>query len=281
MGKNVIFTLLAILYLLINVVASLNNSTDHYALLSIKSQITFDPNKILGKNWSQGISFCSWIGITCGKRYQGVRGLNLANMGRGDEIGNLSQLQELEMQGNELNGPVPASLGFLGNLQKLNLSENRLYGEVPNSIFNLSSLTEISLRGSSLSGSLPMDICYNLPKLESLRISNNQMSGNIPPSLGRCMNLKLLSLSSNNFSGTIPMEIGNLSKLQILYLHRNNLIDTSSLSLDFLIYLLQPNLLSTTTSWSLANCITEWNNHPFLCLCNNIKDEPCVLEYFD
>ncbi|KAL2528497.1 Receptor-like protein kinase 2 [Forsythia ovata] len=57
-----------------------------------------------------------------------------------------------------------------------------------------------------------------------LRISVYQISGNIPPSLGTCTNLKLLSLLDNNFAGSIPMEIGNLSKLQILYLGRNNLI---------------------------------------------------------
>ncbi|KAL2529058.1 putative LRR receptor-like serine/threonine-protein kinase [Forsythia ovata] len=39
---------------------------------AFKSQITSDPNKILAKNWSQGTSFCNWIGITCGTRHQRV-----------------------------------------------------------------------------------------------------------------------------------------------------------------------------------------------------------------
>ncbi|KAL2519905.1 putative LRR receptor-like serine/threonine-protein kinase [Forsythia ovata] len=141
-----------------------------------------------------------------------------------DEMGKLSQLREIEMQYNELNGAIPTSLGFLDNLQKLNLSYKRFNGNIPNGIFNLSSLVEISFGNNSISGSLPKDICYNLPKLEMLRISVNQISGNIPPSLGTCTNLKLLSLSYNNFAGSIPMEIGKLSKLQILYLARNNLI---------------------------------------------------------
>ncbi|KAL2490822.1 LRR receptor-like serine/threonine-protein kinase EFR [Abeliophyllum distichum] len=228
MGKNVIFTLLTILYVFIYVVTSINSSTDEYALLAFKYQITSDPNKILSKNWSQGTSFCNWIGITCGTRHQRVRGLNLANMGLGgtiakeigglsflrslvisnnnfrgfipDEMGKLSQLREIEMQYNELNGSIPTSLRFLENLQKLNLSHNMLIGEIPHRILNLSSLVEISFGNNSLSGSLPTDICYNLPKLETLRISVNQISGNIPPSLGRCNNLKLLSLSYNNFA---------------------------------------------------------------------------------
>ncbi|KAL2496762.1 LRR receptor-like serine/threonine-protein kinase FLS2 [Forsythia ovata] len=252
MGKNVIFTSLTILYFFIYVVTSLNSSTDEYALLAFKYQITSDPNKILAKNWSQGTSFCNWIGITCGTRHQRVRGLNLANMGLGgtiakeigglsflrslvisnnnfhgfipDEMGKLSQLREIEMQYNELNGNIPTSLGFLENLKKLCLSHNRFNGNIPNGIFNLSSLIEINLTNNSLSGSLPTDICYNLPKLEMLKISVNQISGDIPPSLGTCTNLNRLSLSYNNFAGSIPMEIGNLSKLEVLYLAKNNLI---------------------------------------------------------
>ncbi|KAL2496298.1 putative LRR receptor-like serine/threonine-protein kinase [Forsythia ovata] len=258
------------LYLFFYVVASLNRSTDEYALLAFKSQITYDPNKILAKNWSQGTSFCNWIGITCGTRHRRVRGLNLANMGLGgtiakeigglsflrsliisnnnfhgfipDEMGKLSKLREIDIQNNELNGTIPTSFGFLENLKKLNLSYNRLIGDIPNTIFNLSSLVEISFVNNSLSGTLPTDICHNLPKLEMLRISVNQISGNIPPSLGTCTNLKLLSLSYNNFFGSIPMEIGNLSKLQILYLGTNDLIGTVPYSIGSLSNLKKLNI---------------------------------------
>ncbi|XP_022870633.1 probable LRR receptor-like serine/threonine-protein kinase At3g47570 [Olea europaea var. sylvestris] len=251
MEKNVIFTLLAMLYLLMCVVASVVTSTDEYALLALKSLITSNSNEILAKNWSQGASYCNWIGITCGGRHQRVRRLNIANMGlRGtiakeigqlsclrslnisnnsfhgfipNEVGNLSQLREIEMQYNELNGSIPTSFGFLKNLNSLNLFQNRLSGDIPNRIFNLSYLVEISFGNNSLSVNLPIDICNNLPKLETLRISWNQISGNIPPSLGKCTNLKLLSLSYNFFTGGIPMEIGNMSKLQYLRLGMNNL----------------------------------------------------------
>ncbi|KAL2559011.1 putative LRR receptor-like serine/threonine-protein kinase [Forsythia ovata] len=283
MGKNVIFTLLAMLYLFIYIVASFNSSTDEYALLAFKSQITSDPNKILAKNWSQGTSFCNWIGITCSTRYQRVRGINLANMGLGgtiakeigglsflrsliisensfygfipDEMGNLRQLREIEMQYNELNGVISTSLGFLENLQKLNLSYNRFNGNIPNGIFNISSLIEIDLRSNSLSGSLPTDICYNLPKLEMLRISLNQISGNIPPSLGTCTNLKLLSFSYNNIAGSIPMEIGNLSKLQVLYLGANNLIGTVPYSIGSLSNLKELNIGSNSLQGQIPESI--------------------------
>ncbi|XP_022852099.1 probable LRR receptor-like serine/threonine-protein kinase At3g47570, partial [Olea europaea var. sylvestris] len=198
MGKNVIFMLLAIVYLLINVVTSLNSSTDEYALLAFKSQITSDPNKILEKNWSHGTSFCNWIGITCGRRHQRVRGLNLADMGLGGiiakEIGELSFLRSLIISNNSFHGFIPNEIGKLKQLQEIEMRSNGFTGNIPNRIFNLTSLIEINFRNNSLSGSLPMDICFNLPNLERLSISENQLSGNIPPGLGACMNLKRLSV---------------------------------------------------------------------------------------
>lgn len=146
MGKNLIFTLLARFYMVLCVATSLSSSNDESALLAFKSQIN-DPNKIL--SWSQEISFCSWIGITCGHRHQRVTGINVSNMSLEgtiakeigkltflksldisnnsfhdfipDEIGNISRLREIKMQYNELNGQIPSSFGFLKNLQKLSL----------------------------------------------------------------------------------------------------------------------------------------------------------------
>ncbi|KAL2496760.1 Leucine-rich repeat protein kinase family protein [Forsythia ovata] len=113
MEKNVIFTLVTMLYLLIYVVASPNNSTDEYALLAFIAQITSDPNKILAKNWSQRTSFCNWIGITCGARHQRVRSLSLANMGLGctiaKEIGELSFLRVLIISNNNFHGFIQAN----------------------------------------------------------------------------------------------------------------------------------------------------------------------------
>ncbi|XP_022852085.1 LRR receptor-like serine/threonine-protein kinase EFR [Olea europaea var. sylvestris] len=225
MGKNVIFMSLAMVYLLINNATSPNSFTDEYALLAFKSQITSDPNKILTKNWSQRTSFCNWIGITCGRRHQRVRGLNLADMGLG-----ASQLQEIEMQHNELTGSIPPTFEFLENLLTLNISHNGLTGNIPNKIFNHTSLIEISFGNNSLSGSLPIDICFNLPKLERLRISVNQLSGSIPMEIGKLSKLQVLYLEENNLAGNIPNEIGNLSAIEDLEMLYNNLRAFTSLN---------------------------------------------------
>ncbi|KAL2469704.1 LRR receptor-like serine/threonine-protein kinase EFR [Abeliophyllum distichum] len=127
MGKNVNFTLLTMLYLFIYIVASPNSTIDKNALLAFKAQITSNPNKILAKNWSQETPFCNWIwiGITCGKRHQRVRGLNLANMGLG--------------------GIIAKEIDGLSFLRSLIISENSFYGFFPDEMGNLSQLQEIEM----------------------------------------------------------------------------------------------------------------------------------------
>ncbi|MBA0837999.1 hypothetical protein Goarm_010104, partial [Gossypium armourianum] len=98
-----------------------------------------------------------------------------------------------------------------------------LTGPIPSSIFNISSLKAIGLSENSLSDSLPNDMCQHLPKLEGLYLSSNELSGNIPSSIGKCNNLRILSLSINKFTGIIPRSIGNLTQLEELYLALNNL----------------------------------------------------------
>ncbi|KAL3509147.1 hypothetical protein ACH5RR_028548 [Cinchona calisaya] len=127
------------------------------------------------------------------------------------------------MQLNELSGQIPESFGFLNRIQELVMYNNSLSGSIPTTIFNLSDFRVIGLKFNQLEGTLPMDICSNLPHLESLDVSQNQLGGQIPASLSRCYEIKFLDLSFNEFTGPIPGNVGNLSKLHELYLGRNSL----------------------------------------------------------
>ncbi|KAJ0928113.1 putative non-specific serine/threonine protein kinase [Helianthus annuus] len=46
-------------------------------------------------------------------------------------IGNLTNLQRLTLDVNELNGSIPTTLGKLQNIEQLYLENNRLEGEIP------------------------------------------------------------------------------------------------------------------------------------------------------
>ena len=51
----------------------------------------------------------------------------------------------------------------------------------------------------------------------------NQLTGEIPPELGRLSNLMQLDLAANQLTGEIPPELGNLTNLEVLYLAGNRL----------------------------------------------------------
>ena len=59
-----------------------------------------------------------------------------------------------------------------------------------------------------------------------LRLSNNGLSGTIPPELGNLTRLDILLLNGNELSGTISSELGNLTLLEYLYLSENQLSGT-------------------------------------------------------
>ena len=76
-----------------------------------------------------------------------------------------------------LTGTIPAEIGALSALTILYLNGNQLNGAIPPTIGALSSLTHLHLDYNSLSGVIPYSLC-NLPNLESLHLSDNNLSAN-------------------------------------------------------------------------------------------------------
>jgi Leucine-rich repeat (LRR) protein len=83
-------------------------------------------------------------------------------------------------------------------------------------------VTTIDLKANNLTGQLPASL-GSLPNLEYLYFHDNAISGSIPVELGSLSLLKALYLSGNTFTGNIPVEIGSLADLKWLVLGSNNL----------------------------------------------------------
>ncbi|MBH08995.1 MAG: hypothetical protein CMG74_01355 [Candidatus Marinimicrobia bacterium] len=66
-------------------------------------------------------------------------------------------------------------------------------------------------------------VVYSVENTTELDLSDNDLSGSIPPEIGNLTNLTELYLNTNDLSGSIPPEIGNLTNLTYLNLCRNNL----------------------------------------------------------
>ena len=118
---------------------------------------------------------------------------------------------------------IPSEIGDLINLQFLNLSLNKLNDTIPNELFNLLLLEELYLNQNYLSGPISKNI-EQLQQLHTLSIIDNEISGNIPAEIGSLNNLKKIFLYNNQLTGGIPEEIGYLTNLTELRL-QNNLLE--------------------------------------------------------
>ncbi|KAK4846315.1 hypothetical protein QYF36_015730 [Acer negundo] len=79
------------------------------------------------------------------------------------------------------------------------------------------------LSNNNLSGELPPSL-QNCTSMDSLDLGDNKLSGNLPAWIGESMpSLSILRLRSNFFGGNIPSQICILSTLHILDLSHNNL----------------------------------------------------------
>ncbi|TPN82395.1 leucine-rich repeat domain-containing protein [Aquimarina algicola] len=142
------------------------------------------------------------------------------------EIGALNSLQILNLgnpvadpfAGNKI-GNIPAEIGNLSNLESLNVRSNNL-GGIPREIGNLKNLKILELGNNSIA-TIPVEI-GNLDNLERLGMENNNNLNIVPAEIGDLGNLKVLSLS-NNFIFNIPAELGDLSNLETLSLSNNKL----------------------------------------------------------
>lgn len=151
--------------------------------------------------------------------------MNLANNMLSGEfpqwIGSLSSLEYLDFSGNGLTGILPASMGDLSSLSYVSLSGNSLSGSIPSSLASSSKLSVIRLSGNRFNGSIP-DALFELG-LDQIDFSKNELTGSIPPgSSNLFQNLQSLDLSGNMLTGDIPAEIGLNSKLRYLNLSWNN-----------------------------------------------------------
>ncbi|MFK7844960.1 MAG: leucine-rich repeat domain-containing protein, partial [Rhodothermales bacterium] len=126
---------------------------------------------------------------------------------------------------------LPAEIGQLTELEVLNLERNDRLARIPPEIGELVNLKELNLAGCHTSGNY-VDI-VKLVKLEKLNLSLNTFGGELPAEIGNLIHLKELDLSgqsNSNFRGAIPAEITNLTQLEILNLSDNYLSGLPDLS---------------------------------------------------
>ncbi|KAG8480286.1 hypothetical protein CXB51_024859 [Gossypium anomalum] len=141
-----------------------------------------------------------------------------------------STLRGLVMGGNNILGQIPDGIGNLINLEVLEVSISQLSGPIPFNIGRLQRLKIFSANINFFSGTIPHSI-GNLTELIGLSLNFNNLHGSIPSGLGNCKNLLVMDLSSNNLSGPIPPEVLGLPSLSIVLKLSSNYL-TGELSVE-------------------------------------------------
>ena len=216
-----------------------------------------------GDNWHDNTgwlthqSLAKWFGISGDSTY--VRGIKLPENNLTGELptglGNLKDLQTLDLSGNGLAGEIPPDLGNLERLVRLDLSGNDLAGEIPPELERLleERLRVIRLGGNRFTGCIPAGLRtiedndfseLGLPfcltettgALQTLYNAtggdnwHNNTGWSTHQSLAEWFGVTAgpkivgqVQLPENNLTGEIPPELADLTRLQYLDLRGNNL----------------------------------------------------------
>ncbi|CAL5046380.1 unnamed protein product [Urochloa decumbens] len=160
----------------------------------------------------------------------------------------LTELGILRLRANMFSGHIPSQLRKLRHLQYLDLAHNNLSGTIPQSLLNMDGDTiDIDfLYNPSFAQGAPDEVADSLGPapyvsisavtkgqerkyigqfiyMSSLDLSCNQLTGEIPKSIGAKTGLVNMNLSRNQLTGKIPENIGSMNSLESLDLSNNEL----------------------------------------------------------
>ena len=174
---------------------------------------------------------CGWYGVTCADVADTMRVTSLqldSNNLRGTlpaGFNNLPHVSTIVFYNNRLSGSFPRDILELPNIATLILSNNFIGGELPN-VALPSNLMVLDVSSNMIGGAIPESLFENCQALAYLLMSDNQLQGTLPSSLGTCSGLIYLDLESNSIYGPIPDEWQSLINLQQIYLGDNNINGT-------------------------------------------------------
>ncbi|GKV51595.1 hypothetical protein SLEP1_g58231 [Rubroshorea leprosula] len=177
-------------------------------------------------------------------------------------LGNMTQLQELVLNDNNLSGIIPPSLGNCSQLEIVPLDNNYLFGIIPKQLLSLLSMINLSMSRNSFMGELPLDV---------VKVLNLKQKGAAKSFLVECEALsnirhrnliKIITVySSMDFKGSDFkvivyefMQNGSLEEWlhpheiqvgmgEFSFIQRLNIAIDVGLALEYLLYYCQPTIV--------------------------------------
>ncbi|KAL3526165.1 hypothetical protein ACH5RR_014537 [Cinchona calisaya] len=108
-------------------------------------------------------------------------------------------LTTILLSNNSLSGKIPQELGEINQLQHLDLSNNFLSGTPPSELFSLQNISYLNLASNMLSGSLPERISCG-DALGFVDISGNRLVGSLPSCLDSTSGKRIVKFGGNCLS---------------------------------------------------------------------------------
>ncbi|KAJ9693308.1 hypothetical protein PVL29_012175 [Vitis rotundifolia] len=133
------------------------------------------------------------------------------------------QITKLRMASCNLGPSFPTWLRSQKEVSQLDLSNASISGSIPKWFWNISfNLQYLSLSDNQITGTIPNSIGH-ITSLRVVDFSRNNLTGSIPSTINNCFRLIVLDLGNNNLSGKIPKSLGQLQWLESLHLNHNKL----------------------------------------------------------
>jgi Leucine-rich repeat (LRR) protein len=127
-----------------------------------------------------------------------------------DEFYQLTQLKEVDLSDNSLIGTLSTLLGNLSNLESLQCQNNNLSGEIPSEVGMLTLLKILDLSENEIEGLLSSSL-NGLRSLQSFRMDSytRNIAGITGPllSFSDASSLTEISFGSNSLTGTLPVDL--------------------------------------------------------------------------
>jgi hypothetical protein len=204
-------------------------------------------------------------------------------------VGSLKKLEYYNFDFNFLSGSITAGFGGCQELEYIALGGNQLFGSIPQELTSLTNLQNLNLSGNVISGNI-VQLFENttaFPKLNLLDLSDNALTGPLPPQLfdvhymsevasdtssGSSLStstLETVVLYSNCFDSSVPDSVCSATLLRTLVMDSMSQADACKVNFGSARSVIKIDESTISYLGTIADCIWQMPNLQTLHLAGN------------